>query len=37
MDSFRVESVQIKSTPERTFHYLADPSNLLDWTLKCEA
>lgn len=32
MDSFKVESVRIKSTPEKAFRYVADPKNLPRWT-----
>ena len=32
MDSFRVESVLIKTAPGRVFHYIADPKNLPEWT-----
>jgi hypothetical protein len=32
MDSFRVESVRIKTTPEKAFRYIADARNLPQWT-----
>lgn len=32
MDSFRVESVRIKATPEKAFRYISDPKNLPEWT-----
>ena len=32
MDSFKVESVQIKTTPEKAFRYISDPMNLPEWT-----
>jgi hypothetical protein len=32
MDSFKVESVRIKATPEKAFRYVADPKNLPQWT-----
>ena len=32
MDSFRVESIRIKTTLEKVFHYVADPKNLPQWT-----
>jgi hypothetical protein len=32
MDSFRVESVRIKTTPEKAFRYISDPKNLPRWT-----
>ena len=31
MDSFRVESVRIKTTPEKAFRYISDPKNLPKW------
>jgi hypothetical protein len=37
MDSFRVESVRLATTPEKAFRYIADPRNLPSWThaFKC--
>ena len=32
MDSFKVESVRIKTTPEKAFRYISDPKNLPQWT-----
>lgn len=32
MDSFKVESVRIKTTPEKGFRYISDPKNLPQWT-----
>jgi hypothetical protein len=32
MDSFRVESVRLETTPEKAFRYIADPWNLPSWT-----
>jgi len=32
MDSFRVESIQIKTKPEKVFRYISDPKNLPEWT-----
>lgn len=32
MASFRVESVRIKTTPEKAFRYIPDPKNLPEWT-----
>jgi uncharacterized protein YndB with AHSA1/START domain len=32
MDSFRVESVHLETTPEKAFRYVADPRNLPNWT-----
>ena len=32
METFRVESVWIKSTPEKAFRYISDPKNLPYWT-----
>ena len=32
MNSFRVESVRIGTTPEKAFRYIADPKNLPEWT-----
>lgn len=32
MDSFRVESVRIKTTPEKAFRYITDVRNLPQWT-----
>ena len=32
MDSFRVESIRIKTTLEKVFQYVADPNNLPQWT-----
>jgi hypothetical protein len=31
MDSFKVESVRIKTTPEKAFRYISDPKNLPQW------
>jgi hypothetical protein len=32
MESFKVESVRIKTAPEKAFRYIADPRNLPQWT-----
>jgi uncharacterized protein YndB with AHSA1/START domain len=32
MDSFKVESVRIETTPEKAFRYIADARNLPKWT-----
>lgn len=32
MDSFRVESVVIKTEREKAFRYISDPKNLPEWT-----
>src|SRR5438132_3863305 len=32
MDSFKVESVRIKTTREKAFRYISDPKNLPQWT-----
>src|SRR5438309_1002383 len=32
MDSFKVESARIKTTPEKAFRYISDPKNLPQWT-----
>lgn len=32
MDSFRVESVRIKTTCDKAFRYICDPKNLPEWT-----
>jgi hypothetical protein len=32
MDSFKVESVRIKTTLEKAFRYISDPNNLPEWT-----
>lgn len=32
MDSFKVESVRIKTTFEKAFRYISDPKNLVHWT-----
>jgi len=32
MDSFKAESVRIKTTPEKAFRYISDPKNLPQWT-----
>lgn len=32
MDSFKIESVRIKTTAEKAFRYISDPKNLPQWT-----
>ncbi len=32
MDSFKVDSIRIKTTREKAFRYISDPMNLPEWT-----
>jgi uncharacterized protein YndB with AHSA1/START domain len=32
MDTFRIESVRLSTTPEKAFRYIAAPQNLPQWT-----